>query len=294
MSIRDRLLRIHQCESVTWQTLFRMVQYDSTLTSIFQMKPAALAPFFAHNPQRAIDFYKQLHREQLSTNIKKWNEEGIVPICIFDSSYPDRLKQIKQPPWVLYTKGNIQLLNNENSLSVVGTRFPTEYGKRAALRLLLPLVAAGWTIVSGLAKGIDALAHQVAVNNGGTTIAVLGSGFHHIYPIENKRLAQIIAADHLLVSEYPPHAPPKKWHFPMRNRIISGMTKGTVIIEAKERSGSLITAYQALDEGREVFAVPGSIFNINSIGTNSLIKEGAKLTLTCEDILEEFRNGVEK
>jgi DNA processing protein len=150
------------------------------------------------------------------------------------------------------------------------------------------MVRTGWTIVSGLAIGIDVESHKLAIQNDGSTIAVLGSGFNHIYPKEHIPISRQIAANHLLISEYPPDRKPAKWQFPMRNRIISGLSRGTLIIEAREKSGSLITGDYALQEGREVFAVPGSILEPCSAGTNHLIQQGAKLTTCAEDIYEEL------
>jgi DNA processing protein len=147
----------------------------------------------------------------------------------------------------------------------------------------------GVVIVSGLANGIDTLAHEHAMKNGGKTIAVIAGGVYHIYPKENAELAKEMMKSQLVISEYPPDTKPLRWHFPARNRIISGLSNGTFIIEAKRKSGSLITANYAVNEGREVFSLPGSIFNQNSLGTNDLIKQGAKLVMSSEDILEELR-----
>ncbi len=172
-------------------------------------------------------------------------------------------------------------LGKEPKLAVVGSRQATPYGKNA-IRLLFPeLIENGVIIVSGLAKGIDALAHESAIKNDGKTIAVIAGGLYHIYPKENMNLALEMMKTQLVVSEYPPDTKPLKWHFPARNRIISGLSIGTFIIEAKRKSGSLITANYAVNEGREVFSLPGSIFNPYSIGTNDLIQQGAKLVTKC-------------
>lgn len=208
--------------------------------------------------------------------------------AICSPDYPASLKTIHDPPPVLFLKGDVKLLNEQRLIGIVGTRSPSLYGKRAAVHLVRELCKKSWTIVSGLAKGIDGLAHQESICSKGRTIGVIAGGFNSIYPREHRQLAGQMAENHLLVSEHPPHVKPQKWHFPMRNRLISGLTEGIVVVQGKEKSGSLITAYQALEQGREVFAVPGPIFDANSFGPSRLIQEGAKLVLNIEDILSEL------
>ncbi|MFN2746214.1 MULTISPECIES: DNA-processing protein DprA [Bacillus] len=220
--------------------------------------------------------------------IKSYQAAGVDMLAISSPEYPPSLKTIHDPPPVLFLKGNQQLLRVHRRIGIVGTRRPTLYGKRAAIYYVKELSKKGWTIVSGLAKGIDGLSHHESIRSNGATIGVIAGGFSHIYPRENRFLADQMAADHLLVSEHPPETRPQKWHFPMRNRLISGLTEGVIIVQGKERSGSLITAYQALEEGREVFAVPGSIFDANSLGPARLIQEGAKLAFDIDDILSEL------
>ena len=198
--------------------------------------------------------------------IRQYETNDITVITIFDKEYPRYLKEIYQPPWALFAKGDLSLLEREPKLAVVGSRQATQYGKNA-IRLIFPeLIENGVLIVSGLAKGIDALAHEYAIKNGGKTIAVIAGGLYHIYPKENMDLALEMMKTQLVVSEYPPDTKPLRWHFPARNRIISGLSNGTFIIEAKRKSGSLITANYAVNEGRDVFSLPGSIFNPYSIG----------------------------
>ncbi|MDD5627084.1 MAG: DNA-processing protein DprA [Patescibacteria group bacterium] len=228
------------------------------------------------------------------TEWQKLTAQGIQAITIQDKDYPPLLKETYDPPAILYLRG--QITNpNDTSLSVVGTRKPTSYGREVAFQLVGLLVQAQITIVSGLALGIDALSHQACLNFGGYTIAVLGGGVDDpsIYPRANWQLAQnIIRRGGALVSEYPPATRPLKQNFPQRNRIISGLSKGALIIEAGEKSGTLITARAALEQNREVFAVPGSIYNPCSRGTNYLIKIGAKLVTNIQDILEELNLSV--
>lgn len=204
-----------------------------------------------------------------------------------DPSYPQQLREIAQAPLLLFLWGNPALLQEE-MLAVVGTRRPSHYGIYAAKKIVGELVDYGFGVVSGLAKGIDSLAHQTALKNTGKTIAVLGCGIDIIYPQENRELFRALVSEGLIVSEYPPGTPVHQAFFPLRNRIISGLAYGTLVVEASLKSGTLITAQAALDQSREVFAIPGPISSINSIGTNHLIKQGAKLVQSIDDILEEF------
>lgn len=224
--------------------------------------------------------------------LEQYKSRNIQCITIFDSLYPSQLKQIYNPPWVLYVKGESELLKSDRMISIVGTRNPTEYGLKMTEYFVESLVTQRWVTVSGLAKGIDAKVHECTLQKDGKTIAVLGSGFNHIYPKENVQLANAISSKSLLVSEYPPNSIPRKWHFPARNRIISGLTLGTIVMEAKEKSGSLITAELALQQNREVFALPGPITSESSIGTNLLIQEGAKMIVRPHDIYNELESKI--
>ena len=205
-----------------------------------------------------------------------------------DDDYPAQLKEIYDLPPLIYVKGNLTP-DDERSVAVVGTRNPSHYGRQVAEQLVYDIASAGVTIVSGLARGVDGIAHRIALDAGQRTIAVLGSGVDIIYPREHTSLSERIAENGALISELTLGTRPDARNFPRRNRIMSGMTLGTLVIEAGARSGALITARQALEENREVFAVPGSIFSPNSEGTNRLIRESAaKLVTACEDVLEEL------
>jgi DNA processing protein len=210
-----------------------------------------------------------------------------------EANYPEALRWIPEPPPVLYIWGT---LRHEDSLAVavVGSRKPSPYGQIAAQRLSAELAQYGFTVVSGLARGVDSLAHQGALRAGGRTIAVLGSGINVVYPPEHRRLYEAIRAQGAVVSEFPFDTKPDRWNFPRRNRIISGLTLGTLVVEASDQSGSLHTARHALEQGREVFAVPGRIDVPSSRGTNNLIKRGAKLVEGIDDILEEFPEAVRR
>jgi DNA processing protein len=213
-------------------------------------------------------------------------------VTFWDAEFPAILKKIYDPPVVLFVKGELRA-DDEWAIAIVGTRAPTEYGKLTTERLAAALAGRRMTIVSGLARGIDTVAHQTALKSGGRTIAVLGSGLDTIYPPENHRLAQEIVQHGALVSEYFFGTKPDAVNFPRRNRIISGMTFGALVIEAGEESGALITAQTALEQGRDVFAVPGSIFSPKSLGPHRLIQDGAKLVISVDDILSELPQQLE-
>lgn len=208
-------------------------------------------------------------------------------ISYFDDNYPSLLKEISSPPMLLFCIGNIQLLYSPQ-VAMVGSRVATISGKETAKRLASELVQAGMCVTSGLATGIDSYAHQGALTGGGHTVAVLGSGLNVIYPKSNIELAQRIVESGLLISEFWPNTPPNAKQFPRRNRIVSGLSLGVVVVEAAQRSGSLITARLAAEQNREVFAIPGSINNPKVSGCHKLISQGAKLITCAADILEEF------
>jgi len=214
-------------------------------------------------------------------------EENVKVITIKDAEYPVNLKEIHDPPAVLYVKGELKK-EDKLSVAIVGSRHSSNYGRDTAERLATELAQLGITVISGMARGIDTAAHNGALNSKGRTIAVLGSGLANIYPPENKALFYKIAESGAVISEFPMTMPPLAANFPRRNRIISGLSLGTVIVEAAWKSGALITARCAYEQGREVFSVPGEVGRITAFGTNQLIKDGAKLVETAEDILEEL------
>lgn len=214
---------------------------------------------------------------------------GVALLTVADAEYPALLRTVEGAPATLYVRGAL-LPEDELALAVVGSRQVTPYGRQVTLHLVGDLVAQGLTIVSGLARGIDAVAHRAALDAGGRTIAVLGCGVDVAYPPEHRALAQDIAAQGAVVSEFPLGAKPDAPNFPMRNRVIAGLSLGTLVVEAGTSSGALITAARALEQNREVFAVPGSIFAPRSAGTNALIRRGEAKLITCAgDILEELR-----
>ncbi len=212
---------------------------------------------------------------------------GVVVVAESGDEYPAVLRKIPDPPGVLFVRGQI-LPSDGLAVAIVGTRHATQYGIAQADRLAAGLARAGYTIVSGLARGIDAVAHRGALKAGGRTLAVLGSGVLNIYPPEHAQLADEVIARGALISENPPHSPPLPGAFPHRNRIVTGLSLGLIVVEAAERSGALISARHAMEQGREVFAVPGRVDSRTSRGCHKLIRDGAKLVETVDDVLEEL------
>jgi DNA processing protein len=213
---------------------------------------------------------------------------GAILVPVTDSRFPPRLKEIFDPPPLLFARGNVELLQNL-MIGLVGTRRPTAYGFAAAERLAKDLAIAGLTVASGMARGIDTTAHRAVLEAGGDTIAVFGCGVDEVYPAENRKLADMIAAQGLLLSEFPMSTPAYPQNFPVRNRIIAGMSAGVLVVEGGEYSGSAITAKLAAEQNREVFAVPGNITSKMSWGPNLLIKQGAKLVQEWNDVVTELK-----
>ena len=222
------------------------------------------------------------------SEIKRLQEKKVKILTILDGAYPQRLKEIYLPPTVLFYRGNLSLLN-QRAVGIVGSREHSKYAKECIRDIIPTIVSDNIVVISGLARGVDTLAHEETLKANGNTIAVIGSGLDVIYPPENANLYSMIANKGLLLSEYPLKSRPLKFHFPYRNRIIAGLSHGVCVIEAKEKSGSLITANLALSENREVFAVPGSIFSTHSKGTNSLIEAGACLVSNGETIFKNLK-----
>ncbi len=228
----------------------------------------------------------------LDAEMGKLERYKVKALTCEDSRYPPKLKEIYDYPPLLYIRGNFMPRQDDPCLAVVGTRRPSIYGRQVAEEITTDLAKSKITVISGLARGIDSIAHRAALGVGGKTIAVLASGLDIIYPAENARLAQAIMEQGALVSEHPLGIKPRAENFPLRNRIMSGLSLGVLVVEARERSGALITALQALEQNREVFAIPGSILSPTSRGTNHIIQEGAKLVRNCTDIIEELNLSV--
>ena len=243
-----------------------------------------------------LEVEEQMIQEMTNSNYRRivkaymlyMKEKNIQILTIKDEDYPYLLKQIYDPPSVIYIMGNKKILS-QNGIAIVGSRNCSLYGQKIAKYLSYQLAKKGIHIISGLARGIDTFSHMGTLQAKGKTIAVLGSGLDVIYPPENAKLAEkIVESEGCLVSEYIVGTKPLGEHFPARNRIISGLASGVVVVEASEKSGSLITVDFALEQGKNVYAVPGNINSPNSLGTNSLIKQGAKIVTNVEDILEDL------
>lgn len=265
---------------------------------IYKLKKEELMKIDGIGEELAKNIINSKNEKLIEYHIKYMQENNIDIIHINESNYPQNLKQIYDPPISLYIKGNKEILNGKN-IGIVGCRECTDYGKKSAKYFAYNLSKQNINIVSGLAKGVDSYAHLGSLStireklteknsnkDCGKTIAVVGNGLDSIYPKENIKIAkEIINSGGAIISEYPCGTKPDKMNFPARNRIISGISEGIVVVEAKEKSGTLITVDFALEQGRDVFVVPGNINSINSIGTNDLIKQGAKIVTTYEDIL---------
>ncbi|WP_312097861.1 DNA-processing protein DprA [Niallia sp.] len=283
--VNKSLIKLHHCRGISWKMIGSLLKADPTLQ--LQKIPPFLSPL---PPNVEKEIVETIRSDQVEEQLNQYRYNQIHPITIFDPLYPPLLKEIYQPPWVLYAKGDLSLLQSKKKLAIVGARLATTYSTKIIQKLINELVEENITIVSGLAHGVDSIAHRHAIEYGGKTIGVIAGGLFHIYPKENRELAGEMMKHHLVISEYPPLTKPLKWQFPMRNRIISGLSNGTIVVEAKKKSGSLITANFAVNEGRDVFAVPGSIFSPYSVGPNELIQQGAKPVLEAKDILEEWKH----
>lgn len=238
--------------------------------------------------ERSVETFVQ-HRRDLDVDaeLREVERIGLNVYTIADADYPEPLRAIAHPPPVLYLKGDL-VEKDRVAIAVVGTRKPSDYGRMIAEKLSKELGERGFTVVSGMALGVDTAAHRGALAAGARTVAVLGGGFGFIYPQQNAPLVDEIGASGAVISEFSIGTKPDRWTFPQRNRVISGLTRGTIVVEAPERSGALITAKSATQQGREVFAVPGPITKATSRGAHRLIQQGAKLVSGVEDVLEEF------
>lgn len=255
--------------------------------NIFRAAPSDLRDVPGIGPELTRRLVGALDQTDVLAQIALCREHGIQIVGDRSSNYPHMLREICDPPGILFVRGELRPQDNLG-IAIVGSRHGTQYGLAQAERLAASLARAGLTIVSGLARGVDAAAHRGALAAGGRTLAVLGSGILNLYPPEHAELAVQVAAQGAILSESPPHSPPLSGAFPQRNRIISGLSLGVIIVEAALQSGALITARLALEQGREVFAVPGRVDNRMSRGCHRLIRDGAKLVESADDVLEEL------
>ena len=258
-----------------------------TARAVLQAAPSELLEIHGVGPKLTSKIAGACRESDAEREIAICREHGIQILTEAEAAYPKVLREIPDPPGVLFVRGELKP-EDALAIGIVGTRHPTQYGLRQAERLAASLARAGLTIISGLARGIDAAAHRGALAAGGRTVAVLGSGVLNIYPPEHQKLAEDVLARGAVLSESPPRAQPLAGTFPQRNRIISGMSLGILVVEAGSHSGALISARHAMEQGREVFAVPGRIDDRTSEGCHRLIRDGARLVERPEDILEEL------
>jgi DNA processing protein len=278
-----KLFYLTQFNGISRRKIQSYLTRDPMLERLFKLSSNDLQHTFNLPRNQSLRLYDFLNNPTFVNDahqlFNKWN-----PISILDNDYPTSLLKIPDPPLIIYWKGDKTLLSSMK-VSVIGSRFPSPYAQSKINLFLEPLTKLNITIVSGLAYGIDRMAHEFALTHHGPTIAVLGFGFNHIYPKEHLKYFQQISSEGLLISEYAPNVRAQKWHFPERNRIISGLSSATLIIEAAERSGTMITADQALEQGKEVFAVPDSIFLKQAQGCLKLIQEGATPLVKPEELV---------
>lgn len=288
MDERDYILWISLIKSISVKAYYDLYHFFEDIKTLYHAKREELLTCVLLNSKIIGDIEKSKDEKILEKHMELLKSKNISFITIADDMYPSALKHIYLAPPVLYYLGNLSPSVFENTISIVGSRNASYYGLKMSEQISQELASAGITVVSGFARGIDSMAHVGTLKAKGITVAVFGNGVDVVYPKENRHLYKEIMEKGIILSEFLPGTQPQAYHFPRRNRIISGLSMGTVIIEAAEKSGSLITAKYALEQGREVYALPGNVNNSTSRGTNILIKEGAKIVTSCKDILEDI------
>ncbi len=287
MTTREAYIALNMMEKIGPVGVQALQQALGSVEAVFEADRAALMRADGIGRETAETIVEARARLDWRGEMERAEQEGVRLTTPVDPDYPEALKQIYDPPLALYVRGSIQSRDRQ-ALAIVGTRHPTHYGRECARRFACQLSKAGYTVVSGLADGVDTCAHEGALEAKGRTWAVLGGALDCLYPTSNRELARRIEGQGAVFSEFPFGRRPDRTTFPMRNRIVSGMTMGTIVIEAGLKSGALITARQALEQGRLVMAVPGRIDSPASRGTHDLIKQGAKLVESVDDVLAEF------
>ncbi|HEY8421516.1 MAG TPA: DNA-processing protein DprA [Thermoclostridium sp.] len=273
-------------KGITTRKKAELLRLFNSPAEIYKADAIELAKTGVLNRDNITAVLSKEYRDTVDRTIEEIDKKNINVITLNSSTYPELLKNICDPPVCLYVKG--KLYADELSIAVVGSRRASGYGITVAKKISGELAQSNICVISGMARGIDTAAHVGALSVKGRTIAVLGCGIDLVYPPENKKLMEQIIEYGAVISEYPPGVEPAPHHFPVRNRIVSGMSVGVLVVEAGEKSGSLITAQLALEQGRDVYALPGNVISINSKGTNKLIQDGAKLVTSVQDILDEL------
>lgn len=269
----------------------KIVDSESDLALLWEASYQELISEWNIDYKTAREMINVRDKVKINDELSRMSERGVKLLSLYDVLYPDQLKEVYDPPAILYVKGDLDLLNMDKSkmIGVVGTRKPTPYGRKMTKQLVEDLISGDMVVVSGMAKGIDEIAHNTCLVFSGRTIAVLGSGCDVVYPKSNAYIYEgILSGGGLIVSEFPPGTQPLRHHFPRRNRIISGMSEAVLVVEAGVKSGSLITAKYAMEQGRTVMAVPGNVTSPLSRGTLKIIKEGATPVGTAKEILDEL------
>ncbi|MBM3881594.1 MAG: DNA-protecting protein DprA [Verrucomicrobia bacterium] len=287
MDAKEALIALNLVEHLGPVRLRQLLEHFGDALAILRADRPALARVPGIGAETAAAIADWERTVDLTAELRRIQDYGCEVLTAADSAYPELLRQIYDPPIVLYVKGRLDP-KDRNAVAVVGSRRTTHYGQETARKLAYQLAYVGVTVVSGGARGIDTAAHQGALAAKGRTVAVLGTGINLVFPPENRDLFERIAAQGAVLTQFPFNRTPDKQSFPIRNRIVAGMTLGTVVVEADLNSGALITASMAVDQGRQVFAVPGRIDSPLSKGCHDLVKKGAKLCESAEDILSEF------
>jgi DNA processing protein len=287
MEEREAYIALNMMEGLGPVGVRTLVEHLGSARALFDVEPGTLQALGggAHRPVRML--LDQRNTVPWRQEMDRAGQSGIRFVTPVDAEYPDSLRHIYDPPLALYVRGHFEA-RDRHAVAVVGTRHPTHYGLECAGRLSSQLSQAGFVVVSGLAEGIDTAAHQAVLRAKGRTVAVIGSGMACLYPSSNRVLADQISEGGAVVSEFPMDRKPDKTTFPIRNRIVSGLSMGVIVVEADLQSGAMITARQALEQGRTVFAVPGRVDQSTSRGPHDLIRNGARLISSIDDVLEEF------
>jgi len=288
----ESLLRLYSIPGIGAARMRNLLNTFNSPDEVLKAPVQKLLQIQGIDKKIATNIQNGINQEFINKQLEQLNKNKIDILSYWDENYPERLKKIYDPPAFLFIKGSI-IPQDDLSIGIVGSRATSQYGKSVTEQFSKDLIELKFTIISGMARGIDSVAHKTALKSGGRTIAVLGSGIDNIYPPENNKLLEQIAENGAVISEYPLGTYPDAGNFPKRNRIISGLSLGVLITEAGAKSGALITAFQALEQNREVFAVPGPINSGKSAGSNQLIKEGAKLVQGVQDIIRELENQIE-
>lgn len=289
MNDHDGCIVLNMLSGIGGSRANALIEFCGSVSAIFESDAASLSRIRGISENLADRILSWRDHVELDRELEIARNGGVTILCRTDDEYPAALRELRDAPLCIYIRGALPPDLSTRSLSMVGTRNASNYGARMARHLAEAAAFGGWTTISGLAVGIDTIVHQATVDAGGKTVAVLGGGLAKLHPVENLDLARaIIRTGGAVISEFPMTTVPTRHTFPMRNRIIAGLSCGTLVVEAGVNSGSLITAAQALEQGRHVFAVPGEADNPSAAGCNTLIKQGAKLVMNFDDVLDEF------